>query len=81
MRAEKTIGIAAFRAECSALIDAVERGRIRRLILTRHHRPIAAIVPVEHDVPELWGAMRGSVKVAPGTDLTAPTIERWTALD
>jgi hypothetical protein len=25
----------------------------------------------DSDMPELWGAMRGSIAVAPGTDLTA----------
>ena len=28
---------------------------------------------------ELWGAMRGTVRIAPGTDLTQPTGEIWDA--
>ena len=35
--------------------------------------------PLEHDAAELWGAMRGAVKVAPGTDLTQRTDEVWEA--
>jgi hypothetical protein len=45
----------------------------------KHRRPVAAIVPVENEPGELWGAMRGTVKVAPGTDLTKGTGEMWEA--
>jgi prevent-host-death family protein len=76
---EKAIGVTAFKARCLALIDDVAKGRTRRVLLTKHNRPVAAIVPVEQDLPDLWGAMRGTVTIAPGTDLTAPTGEVWEA--
>ena len=31
-------------------------------------------------IPELWGALKGSVQVAPGADLTAPLDEGWSTL-
>jgi len=76
---ETIVGVTAFKAQCLALIDDVARGKTRRVILMKHNRPVAAIVPLEQEFPELWGAMRGSVKVAPGTDLTQPTGEVWEA--
>jgi len=76
---DRTIGVTAFKAQCLALIDDVARGKARRVILMKHNRPIAAIVPVNQEPVELWGAMRGSVKVAPGTDLTEPTGDTWEA--
>jgi prevent-host-death family protein len=76
---ETIIGVTAFKAQCLALIDEVARGKTRRVVLMKHNRPVAAIVPVEHEPPELWGAMRGSVTIAPGTDLTRPTGEVWEA--
>ena len=30
-------------------------------------------------LPELWGALKGSVYIPPGTDLTAPLDEPWEA--
>jgi antitoxin (DNA-binding transcriptional repressor) of toxin-antitoxin stability system len=48
-------------------------------VLVKHNRPIAAVVPLGGGPPELWGAMRGTVKVAPGTDLTKGTGEVWEA--
>ena len=76
---EKSIGVTAFKAQCLALIDDVARGKTRRVVLTKHNRPVAAIVPIEHATVELWGAMRGTVKIAPGTDLTQGTGEVWEA--
>jgi len=76
---EKTIGVTAFKSQCLALIDDVAKGKTSRVLLTKHNRPVAAIVPIEHDGTELWGAMRGTVTVLPGTDLTAPTGEFWEA--
>jgi len=76
---ETTIGVTAFKAQCLALIDDVARGKTRRVVLMKHNRPVAAIVPIEHEPTELWGAMRGSVKILPGTDLTQPTGEVWEA--
>lgn len=74
-----SIAVTAFKAQCLALIDNVATGKTSAVVLTKHNRPIAAIVPLDDNMPDLWGAMRGSVTVAPGTDLTAPTGEFWDA--
>jgi prevent-host-death family protein len=76
---EMSIGVTAFKARCLALIDDVARGKTRRVVLTKHNRPVAAIVPVAGGMSELWGALRGTVKIAPGTDLTQGTGEVWEA--
>jgi antitoxin (DNA-binding transcriptional repressor) of toxin-antitoxin stability system len=76
---ETIIGVTAFKVQCLALIDNVARGKTRRVVLMKHNRPVAAIVPIEQELPDLWGAMRGSVKIAPETDLTEPTGEAWEA--
>jgi antitoxin (DNA-binding transcriptional repressor) of toxin-antitoxin stability system len=76
---EVSIGVTAFKARCLALIDDVARGKTRRVLLMKHNRPVAAIVPVGGCPVELWGALRGTVKVAPGIDLTQGTGEVWEA--
>jgi antitoxin (DNA-binding transcriptional repressor) of toxin-antitoxin stability system len=79
---EETIGVTAFKSQCLGLIDDVAQGKTARVILLKHKRPIAAIVPfpVESgDCFDLWGAMRDTVTVAPGADLTDPTGEIWDA--
>ena len=79
---ESTIGVTAFKAQCLGLIDDVARGKTDRIILLKHNRPIAAVAPVNDEAREpfdLWGAMRGTVTVAPGVDLTESTGEIWEA--
>jgi len=76
---EVTIGVTAFKSQCLALIDEVAKGKTRRVILMKHNRPVAAIVPIEGEREELWGSMRGSVTIAPGVDLTEPTGDVWDA--
>jgi antitoxin (DNA-binding transcriptional repressor) of toxin-antitoxin stability system len=81
-KAEETIGVTAFKSQCLGLIDDVAQGKTGRVVLLKHKRPIAAIMPIRGDEEEcvdLWGAMRGTVTVAPGVDLTEPTGEIWDA--
>ena len=80
--ASTSIGVTAFKAQCLGLIDDVAQGKTDRIVLLKHNRPIAAVVPVNDDAREpfdLWGAMRGTVTVAPGVDLTESTGEIWEA--
>ncbi len=76
---EVEIGVTAFKARCLALIDEVAQGKTGRVLLMKHNRPVAAIVPVEKAPAELWGAMRGTVKLAPGVNLTEGAGEIWEA--
>ncbi|HEX3536670.1 MAG TPA: hypothetical protein VHU15_07875 [Stellaceae bacterium] len=76
---ETKIGVTAFKAQCLALIEDVARGKTRRVILMKHNRAVAAIVPLDQEPAALWGAMRGTVTIAPGVDLTQPTGEEWEA--
>jgi antitoxin (DNA-binding transcriptional repressor) of toxin-antitoxin stability system len=77
-----TIGVTAFKSQCLGLIDDVAQGKTDRIILLKHNRPIAALVPIDEEAQEnveLWGAMRGTVTIAPGVDLTESTGEIWDA--
>jgi antitoxin (DNA-binding transcriptional repressor) of toxin-antitoxin stability system len=76
------IGVTAFKSKCLGLIDDVAQGKTDRIVLLKHNRPVAAIVSIHeefHDTSDLWGAMRGTVTVAPGVDLTESTGEIWDA--
>jgi antitoxin (DNA-binding transcriptional repressor) of toxin-antitoxin stability system len=79
MADETVIGVTEFKARCLGLIDDVAQGRTGRIVLCRRNRAVAAIVPLADEPTDLWGALRGSVTVAPGTDLTAGTGEAWDA--
>jgi prevent-host-death family protein len=47
------IGVTALKARCLALIDAVAQGKTSRILLTKRNRPVAVVVPLEHDPAEL----------------------------
>lgn len=70
-----SIAVTAFKARCLAIIDDVAQGKTGPVVLLKHNRPVAAIVPIDDQPPELWGAMHGSVTVMADTDLTAGTGE------
>jgi antitoxin (DNA-binding transcriptional repressor) of toxin-antitoxin stability system len=65
------------------LIDDVAQGKTKRIILLKHNRPVAALVPIESDdnqlntLDGLWGAMRGVGTIPSGVDITEPTGEIW----
>lgn len=64
-----------FKARCLAIFKDLEARRLSRVLVTRRGRPVAELTPPRVELPTLWGAHRGSVEVAPGTDLTAPVVE------
>jgi antitoxin (DNA-binding transcriptional repressor) of toxin-antitoxin stability system len=77
-----TIGVTAFKSKCLGLIDDVAEGKTDRIVLLKHNKPVAAIVPIARDSDDpfdLWGAMRGTLTVALGVDLTESTGEIWDA--
>ena len=79
---ETSIGVTAFKSRCLGLIDEVAEGKVDRIILLKHNKPVAAIVPIaKHgdDPFELWGAMRDTMTFLPDVDLTEPTGEIWDA--
>jgi antitoxin (DNA-binding transcriptional repressor) of toxin-antitoxin stability system len=45
-KAEETIGVTAFKSQCLGLIDDVAQGKTGRVVLLKHKRPIAAIMPI-----------------------------------
>jgi antitoxin (DNA-binding transcriptional repressor) of toxin-antitoxin stability system len=76
---QKKIGVTAFKSQCLALIDEVAMGKTDRVVLMKHNKPIAAVVPIGDEPQDLWGAMKGTVRVPPDLDLTQPSGEVWEA--
>jgi hypothetical protein len=68
-----------FKAKCLAICNDLAGRRLDRVIVTRRGRPPAEVTPPRTEIADPWAAHRGSVTVAPGVDLTAPSFEE--ALD
>jgi prevent-host-death family protein len=56
----KSIAAAKFKAQCLALLDEVEA---EGLVITKHGRPVAKLIPIGADSKDLIGALAGKVTI------------------
>lgn len=56
----RTIGAAKFKEQCLALLDSVGPEGI---VITKHGRPVAKLVPIEAESRELLGALSGRLEI------------------
>jgi prevent-host-death family protein len=74
---DSAIGAGEFKAKCLQLIDEVAEHR-QPLIITKHGRPRAKLVPMENTRP-LFGIMEGSVTRE--GDIVSPLDVHWDAAE
>jgi prevent-host-death family protein len=72
----KEIAAGAFKATCLRLIDEVAERR-EEIVITKRGKPLAKLVPVVEQPPELVGWLRGTVSIS--GDIVASPDERWDA--
>ena len=65
-----------FKAHCLEVMDRVKLKRME-VIVTKHGKPVAKLVPIDESGPELFGFLAGSVTYH--GDIVAPTGETWNA--
>lgn len=65
-----------FKARCLEVMDRVKLKRTE-VIVTKHGKPVARLVPMESNGPELFGFLAGSVTYH--ADIVGPTGEVWDA--
>lgn len=56
----KTIGAAKFREQCLALLDQLDADG---LVITKHGKPIARVVPYDQQDADLIGSLRHKIKI------------------
>ena len=59
---KQTVGVADFKARCLELLEGVG-SRGDEIIITKRGKPIAHIVPIRPDVPDLKGMYAGKMKI------------------
>jgi prevent-host-death family protein len=65
-----------FKARCLKLMDEVRASR-RPVVITKRGKPVAKLVPVEEEVPSLYGRLRGTVTIH--GDIINPIEQDWHA--
>ena len=58
------------------LLDEVQQSR-RELVITKRGKPVARLVPVEQEIPQIFGRMKGTGRIL--GDIVGPTGEKWEA--
>ena len=72
----KTVPAAKFKANCLALMDKVrETGEF--VVITKHGKPVAKLVPAERERRNMWGDLAGTVKIL--GDIESPVKDDWEA--
>lgn len=67
----KTIGAAKFKEQCLALLDRLD---VEGLVVTKHGKPVARVIPYDQQCADLIGSLRDKIKVR--GDLLATGV-RW----
>lgn len=72
---QAAIGAGEFKAKCLQILDDIAEKR-GTLVITKHGKPVARLVPVEPE-QQLFGALKGSV--VGETDIVSPVGAEWEA--
>lgn len=76
MRKERIIPAGKFKAECLQLMNYVNE-KHTTILITKRGVPIAKLVPIEKEPINLFGALKGSLKIK--EDIIMPIDEEWDA--
>jgi prevent-host-death family protein len=72
----KTMAAGAFKANCLAVMDEVQAKR-EAVVITKHGKPVAKLVPVDSQVDDIFGFLRGKGKITGDVVAPALTPEEW----
>ena len=63
----------AFKANCLAVMEDVQ-AKHETIVITKHGKPVAKLVPVEPQGDDIFGFLRGKVTIT--GDVVSPTLSR-----
>jgi len=72
----KRIAAGQFKAQCLAIMDQVSKTG-EPIVITKHGKPVAKLVPAEKQADDIFGYMAGKVKIL--GDIVGPItpLEDW----
>jgi prevent-host-death family protein len=72
----KKMAAGEFKVHCLAVMDEVQSKR-QSVLITKRGKPVAKLVPVEKEKDDIFGFMRGKIKVTGDIVSPALTPEEW----
>ncbi len=75
----KKMAAGVFKANCLAVMDEVQ-AKGETVVITKHGKPVAKLVPINTDKDEIFGFLAGKGKVTGDVVSPALTPEEWAEL-
>jgi prevent-host-death family protein len=72
----KKMAAGVFKANCLAVMDEVQAKR-ETVVITKHGKPVAKLVPISADKDEIFGFLAGKGKATGDVVSPALTPEEW----
>jgi prevent-host-death family protein len=74
---EKTVSVTEFKAKCLSLMEDVSKHKVRQITVVKRGKPLVVIVAPRKPAARksIFGALKGSVVIPEGLDLTKPVFE------
>lgn len=72
----KTIGAGAFKTNCLAIMEEVKAKR-ETVVITKHGKPVAKLVPLNNDADEIFGFFTGKGSVTGDVVSPALSADEW----
>jgi len=57
------MGAAEFKAKCLAILDHPRPDRSEGLVITKHGKPVARLIPVGRESADLIGCLQGRIRI------------------
>ena len=72
----KKMAAGVFKANCLAVTDEVQSKRVT-VVITKHGKPVAKLVPVGPQVDDIFGFLRGKITITGDIVSPALTPREW----
>lgn len=72
----KKMAAGAFKTNCLAVMDEVQAKRVT-VVITKHGKPVAKLVPVSDEKDDIYGFLSGKVKIIGDVVSPASSLEEW----
>lgn len=72
----KIMAAGSFKVHCLAVMDEVQKKR-QTIVITKHGKPVVKIVPADKDADDIYGFLKGKVKIVGDVVSPALTPEEW----
>jgi len=75
----KKMPAGSFKTNCLAVMDEVQAKR-ETVVITKHGKPVAKLVPIDHQTDEIYNFLEGKGKIAGDVISPSLSLEEWAEL-